>query len=107
MINFNPPIVVVKHMSHGLLMNIFLIQEDQVVSDSDDDVVIMNNSDYEEDMAKQLEKYTQQSSKPKTNIAQHPTNQIFSPFKNKLNVYEKSGQKTQNAQRLVVVFNTI
>lgn len=82
-------------------------QEDQAVSDSGDDAVIVNNSDEEEDMAKQLEKYVQHCSKPNANIAQHAANQLFSSFRNELNVYEKSGQKTQNVQRLIGAFNTI
>ena len=59
-------------MNHGLLMNpifdvkmrvktmsVFFLQsiQDQVVSDSNNDAVIRNNSDYEEDMAKKLKKY--------------------------------------------------
>ena len=83
------------------------IQEDQAVSDSDDDVIIENTSDEEEDMAKQLQKYVQQCSKPNANIAQHAANELFPSFKNELNVYEKSGQKTQNVQRLIGTFNTI
>lgn len=83
------------------------IQEDQAVSGSDDDDVFVTNSVDEEDMAKQLEKYVQQCSKPNANIAQHAANQLFSSFRNELNIYEKTGQKTQNVERLIGAFNTI
>ena len=69
--------------------------------------MIENTSDEEEDMAKQLQKYVQQCSKPNANIAQHAASDLFPSFKNELNVYEKSGQKTQNVQRLILAFNTI
>lgn len=83
------------------------IQEDQAVSSSDDDDVFATNNVDEEDMAKQLEKYVQQCSKPKADIAQHAANQMFSSLRNELKLYEKTGEKTQNVERLIGAFNTV
>ena len=44
-------------------------------------------------------KKKQQCSKQSVNIAEHAPNELFLSFKNELNLYEKSEQKTKNIQR--------